>query len=204
IICSCRIAQPVITRLTEDAVPYYRDGGVPGFDSPRPSVVIFFASTRKSDIYKNYKRFARERHGDFHLTELIDRGIEKWAHQPVFVAMKPLETISKANTLYEDISYESMVEFIEENQHPSVSLHFLLKFQAYLNNKSETVGPQRKKLFDYWFESVHKQSLDSAAIPLLVLRFLQSVTLKLTYLPFPCVCVETLFPAIFAFFRFFS
>lgn len=84
------------------------------------------------------------------------------------------------------------------------SLHFLLKFQAYLNNKSETVGPQRKKLFDYWFESVHKQSLDSAAIPLLVLRFLQSVTLKLTYLPFPCVCVETLFPAIFAFFRFFS
>lgn len=124
------IAQPVITRLTEDAVPYYRDGGVPGFDSPRPSVVIFFASTRKSDIYKNYKRFARERHGDFHLTELIDRGIEKWAHQPVFVAMKPLETISKANTLYEDISYESMVEFIEENQHPSV--HGLTDISALL------------------------------------------------------------------------
>ncbi|EYC40814.1 hypothetical protein Y032_0596g448 [Ancylostoma ceylanicum] len=114
------IQQPIITKLTEDAVPYYREGAIPGFDEPRPSVIIFFASTRKSDVYKNYKRFAREHHGDYHLTELIDTGIEKWAHQPAFVAMKPLETISKANTHYEDITYESMADFIEENQHPSV------------------------------------------------------------------------------------
>ncbi|RCN44282.1 hypothetical protein ANCCAN_09714 [Ancylostoma caninum] len=114
------IQQPVITKLTEDAVPYYREGAIPGFDEPRRSVIMFFAATRKSDVYKNYKRFAREHHGDYHLTELIDKGIEKWAHQPAFVAMKPLETISKANTLYDDITYESMAEFIEENRHPSV------------------------------------------------------------------------------------
>ncbi|RCN42936.1 hypothetical protein ANCCAN_11070, partial [Ancylostoma caninum] len=116
------IQQPVITKLTEDAVPYYREGVIPGFDEPRPSVIMFFAATRKSDVYKNYKRFAREHHGDYHLSELVDKGIEKWAHQPAFVAMKPLETISKANTLYDDITYESMAEFIEENRHPSVTL----------------------------------------------------------------------------------
>ncbi|KAL6733640.1 hypothetical protein Aduo_004272 [Ancylostoma duodenale] len=114
------IQQPVITKLTEDAVPYYREGAIPGFDEPRPSVIMFFAATRKSDVYKNYKRFAREHHGDYHLTEIIDKGIEKWAHQPAFVAMKPLETISKANTLYDDITFESMAEFVEENRHPSV------------------------------------------------------------------------------------
>ncbi|KIH60427.1 hypothetical protein ANCDUO_09327 [Ancylostoma duodenale] len=94
-----------------------------GFDEPRSSVIMFFAATRKSDVYKNYKRFAREHHGDYHLTELIDKGIEKWAHQPAFVAMKPLETISKANTLYDDITFESMAEFIEENLHPSVLIN---------------------------------------------------------------------------------
>ncbi|WKX93057.1 hypothetical protein Q1695_010802 [Nippostrongylus brasiliensis] len=122
------LVQPVITKLTEDAVPYYREGIVPGFESARSSVIIFFAATRKSAIYKNYKRFARERHGDYHLTELINRGIEKWAHQPAFVAMKPQETISKANTHYENISYESMADFIEENQYPS--LHHLNDMQA--------------------------------------------------------------------------
>ncbi|ETN73985.1 hypothetical protein NECAME_04207 [Necator americanus] len=114
------IQQPIITKLTEDAVPYYREGGVPGFDEPRPSVIMFFSATRKSDIYKDYKQFARKHHGDYHLTEIVDRGIEKWAHQPAFVAMKPLETITKANTLYEDITYEKIAEFIEENRHPSV------------------------------------------------------------------------------------
>ncbi|KHJ87877.1 hypothetical protein OESDEN_12337 [Oesophagostomum dentatum] len=42
--------------------------------------------------------------------------------------MKPLETISKANTHYDDITYESMAEFIEENRHPSV--HHLTSAQA--------------------------------------------------------------------------
>ncbi|VDL75799.1 unnamed protein product [Nippostrongylus brasiliensis] len=123
-----RLVQPVITKLTEDAVPYYREGIVPGFESARSSVIIFFAATRKSATYKNYKRFARERHGDYHLTELINQGIQKWAHQPAFVAMKPQETISKANTHYENISYESMADFIEENQYPS--LHHLNDMQA--------------------------------------------------------------------------
>ncbi|KAK6011509.1 hypothetical protein OSTOST_23401 [Ostertagia ostertagi] len=42
--------------------------------------------------------------------------------------MKPLEKISKANTLYEEMTYENMVEFIKENQHPSV--HHLKGFEA--------------------------------------------------------------------------
>ncbi|VDM80199.1 unnamed protein product [Strongylus vulgaris] len=72
------IQQPIVTKLTEDAVPYYREGAIPGFDEARPLVIMFFASTRKSDVYKNFKQFAREHHGDFHMTELIDPAIEKW------------------------------------------------------------------------------------------------------------------------------
>ncbi|XGW10220.1 hypothetical protein V3C99_012030 [Haemonchus contortus] len=125
------IQNPVITKLSEASVPYYREGIVPGFDSPRPSVIMFFAPTRDSDTFRNYERFAHERHGDFHLAELIDQSIEKWAHHPAFVAMKPLEKLSKANTLYEGITYESMVEFVEENLHPSV--HHLNSVQALLN-----------------------------------------------------------------------
>ncbi|VDM80469.1 unnamed protein product [Strongylus vulgaris] len=50
----------------------------PGFDEARSLVIMFFASTRKSDVYKNFKQFAREHHGDYHMTELIDPAIEKW------------------------------------------------------------------------------------------------------------------------------
>ncbi|VDO25723.1 unnamed protein product [Haemonchus placei] len=128
------VQNPIITKLSEDSVPYYREGIVPGFDSPRASVIMFFAATRDSDTFRNYERFARERHGDFHLTELVDRSIEKWAHQPAFVAMKPLEKLSRANTLYEGITYESMVEFAEENLHPSIGCVFTRE----ITNENET------------------------------------------------------------------
>ncbi|KAK5975156.1 hypothetical protein GCK32_020213, partial [Trichostrongylus colubriformis] len=69
--------------------------------------------------------------------------------------MKPLENISKANALYEEITYESMKEFIEENQHPSI--HHLKHVEALLTVLS------MKRPAIVFFDTTKKKDITSFA-----------------------------------------
>uniref|UniRef100_A0A1I7UKK8 Tudor domain-containing protein n=1 Tax=Caenorhabditis tropicalis TaxID=1561998 RepID=A0A1I7UKK8_9PELO len=99
------IKQPEIKMLREEIVPSYRSGMIPGFDRPRDTVVILFIHTKKSQIWRNYVKFAKENHGRFHLTALVSEEVKKWAIYPAFITMKPQDPYVKAFTLHKDIHW---------------------------------------------------------------------------------------------------
>ncbi|CAI5442794.1 unnamed protein product [Caenorhabditis angaria] len=114
------LEQPDITSLSENAVPYYREGMIPGFEDTRDTVTMLFIPSKKSVVYQNYAKFARENHGRFHLCAMVSEEVKKWAHQPAFITMKPRDEFIKAFTLFSNITWNSMTTFLEEGQHPSV------------------------------------------------------------------------------------
>ncbi|CAB3405334.1 unnamed protein product [Caenorhabditis bovis] len=114
------IEQPDVTKLNEAAVPYYRSGLIPGFEEARDTVTMLFVSTKKSTTYQNWKKIARENHGRFHLAAFVSQDVEKWAHQPALITMKPRDEFIKAFTLHTDLSYARIVDYLEEGVHPSL------------------------------------------------------------------------------------
>lgn len=112
------IKQPELRMLKEDTVPQYRSGIIPGFDRPRDTVTILFIHTKKSQIWRNYLKFAKENHGKYHLTALVSEEVKKWSIYPAFITMKPQDDYVKAFTLHKDISWNRMVEYLEDGVHP--------------------------------------------------------------------------------------
>ncbi|CAL2031937.1 unnamed protein product [Caenorhabditis brenneri] len=113
------IKQPEIKMLKEETVPKYRSGIIPGFDRPQDTVTILFIHTKKSQIWRNYVKFAKENHGKYHLSALVSEEVRKWAIYPAFITMKPQDNYVKAFTLHKDIHWNRMVEFLEDGVHPS-------------------------------------------------------------------------------------
>ncbi|CAD6191836.1 unnamed protein product [Caenorhabditis auriculariae] len=114
------IQQPDIAKMTEDLVPLYRSGIIPGFEESRSTVNLLFVAKKRTAVYTNFKKFAKENHGRFHFGAMVHEDVLKWAHNPAFVTMKPLEEYIQAFTLYDDLSYDRMVEYLEESIRPSV------------------------------------------------------------------------------------
>ncbi|KAF1767003.1 hypothetical protein GCK72_006961 [Caenorhabditis remanei] len=112
------IKQPEIKLLKEEIVPQYRSGIIPGFDRPRDTVTILFIHTKKSKIWQNYVKFAKENYGKYHLTALISEEVKKWSIYPAFITMKPQDDYVKAFTLHKDIDWNRMVEYLEDGVHP--------------------------------------------------------------------------------------
>ncbi|UMM20021.1 hypothetical protein L5515_015401 [Caenorhabditis briggsae] len=112
------IKQPQIRILNENLVPQYRSGNVPGFDRPQHTVTILFVHTKKCQVWRNYVKFAKENHGKFHLTAVVSPEVKKWSFHPAFITMKPDDPYVKAFTLYKDIHWNRMVEFLEDGVHP--------------------------------------------------------------------------------------
>ncbi|PAV91554.1 hypothetical protein WR25_10872 [Diploscapter pachys] len=117
---SRRIQQSVIAQLSESIVPKYRSGIVPGFDEIVDTVTMMFVADKKDPIYKNFRKFARENHGKYHFASMVDQGISRWAHNPALVTVKPYDEYSKAFTLYDDLSWDTMVKYLEEGTRPSI------------------------------------------------------------------------------------
>ncbi|CCD73678.1 DUF4105 domain-containing protein [Caenorhabditis elegans] len=110
--------QPEVKLLNEELVPSYRSGMVPGFDRARETVTILFIDTKKSQIWRNYAKFARENHGRFHLTALVSEEVKKWSIYPAFITMKPYDPFVKAFTLHKDLNWNRMVDYLEDGVHP--------------------------------------------------------------------------------------
>uniref|UniRef100_A0A8R1DFG7 Uncharacterized protein n=1 Tax=Caenorhabditis japonica TaxID=281687 RepID=A0A8R1DFG7_CAEJA len=112
------IQQPEVTILNENMVPQYRSGIVPGFSQPRDTVITLFINTKKSQVWRNYKKFAKQRFGGYHLTAVISKEVEKWSFYPAFITMKPNDEYVKAFTLYKDITFDRMTKYIEDSRYP--------------------------------------------------------------------------------------
>ncbi|CAI4227302.1 unnamed protein product [Auanema sp. JU1783] len=115
-----RLANPVLSVLSSDIVPMYRSGIIPGFEQAQDTVTMLFIPTKKNQVYKDYLNFAKETHGKYHLTVMIEKEIAKWPNQPAFITMKPLEQVSKAFVKFQDINYESMAHYISTGIYPSI------------------------------------------------------------------------------------
>ncbi|CAI2347004.1 unnamed protein product [Caenorhabditis sp. 36 PRJEB53466] len=154
---------PEISILTENNVPYWRDGIIPGFDRPRDTVTILFTDTKKSQIWRNYKKYAKSVHGYMHLAAVVNKDVQKWSFHPAFITMKPQDAHNKAFTLYKDITFDRMADFLEDGWHPSC--HSLTSASEFLTATGDKKKPLllffdplgSKNVTQFQFHAAHAQ-----------------------------------------------